>query len=385
MIRDRVSTIAIIAGLMAIIFAVLLLFLPPSFIHPVAAAIGAVLQIHKAGSEQKMKYLTVLVMFFILTFAYLAMAAPVSTGTVADTAPFPQIDTWLKEQGYSGAALIAIDGRVMLSKGYGYADRSRMIPTTSETIFRIGSNWKDITIHHLLTHTSGIPDFQSVFWLNSATEDEIIQRFMQEPLEFKPGERYGKYSNTGYILLGAIIEQASGRSYPEFLQENIFDPVNMTGSGYELNGDIGTVGYLNDYLKTFSLISPKSYAAGWMHSTAADLFLWDKELYTDRLIQQKSHDEMFTEQLSVHQFFIYFSGFFLICKPLQKRKTKLHGSPRTLGCHYVPILHNRSVNVLCIFQIGLHPPENSGFPACEDACFCKDCRPGADGGNHLSC
>jgi len=159
--------------------------------------------------------------------------------------------------------------------------------------------WKDITIHHLLTHTSGIPDFQSVFWLNSATEDEIIQRFMHEPLEFKAGERYGKYSNTGYILLGAIIEQASGRSYPEFLQENIFDPVNMTGSGYELNGDIGTVGYLNDYLKTFSLTSPKSYAAGWMHSTAADLFLWDKELYTDRLIQQKSHDEMFTAQSSI--------------------------------------------------------------------------------------
>jgi len=180
------------------------------------------------------------------------------------------ISPYLKIGNFSGSILIAKEGRILLSKGYGMANLEHDVPNTPQTIFRLGSvtkqftsmaimqlqekqllnvddpiakylptypNGEEITIHHLLTHTSGVPDFTSfpdyekTMMLPSPVE-KTIERFKDKPLEFTPGEKF-KYSNSGYILLGYIIEKVSGKSYEEFLKENIFQPLNMMNTGYD--------------------------------------------------------------------------------------------------------------------------------------------------------
>ncbi len=249
---------AIVIGLMVATFAVLLFFLPPSIIQPIAATVGGIILIRKGRWNLKTGAITIAVASIVLFGAYLAMSRPVSTGTVARETTFMEIDAYLKEQGFNGAIFIARDGNILMNRGYGYADRSRMIQVTPHTKFRIGSNtkqftamailmlqhrgrlnvqdklckyvsdcpeaWKDITIHQLLTHTSGIPDYISTFFWGDTTKEEVILAMKNKPLDFKPGEKYS-YSNTGYMLLGEVIEQASGMSYGEFLHENILAPV----------------------------------------------------------------------------------------------------------------------------------------------------------------
>lgn len=165
-------------------------------------------------------------------------------------------------------------------------------------------NGEEITIHHLLTHTSGIPDFgefpdlQKTIMIPSPVE-KTIQRFKDKPLEFTPGEKF-KYSNSGYILLGYIIEKVSGTSYEEFLEENIFQPLNMMNTGYDHHDtllkhrasgySIGGGGLTNAAYIDMSI----PYAAGALYSTVEDLYLWDRALYTEKLVKKSSLDRMFT-------------------------------------------------------------------------------------------
>ncbi len=308
-------------------FAVLLFFLPPSTIQPIAATVGGIILIRKGRWNLQTGAITIVVVSIVFFGAYLVMTHPVSTGVVARETTFMEIDAYLKEQGFNGAIFIARDGTILISKGYGYADRSRMSPITPQTKFRIGSNtkqftamallmlqdrgrldvqdkickyipdcpeaWKDITIHQLLTHTSGIPDYISTFFWSDTPKEEIIVAMKNKPLNFKPGEKYD-YSNTGYMLLGEIIEQASGMSYGEFLHENIFAPLNMTNSGFDPDMDIGTVGYINDFFKTVPTLFPECFAGCGLHSTVEDLYKWDQALYTEMLIPHNLLDEMFT-------------------------------------------------------------------------------------------
>lgn len=308
-------------------FAVLLFFLPPSIIQPIAATVGGIILIRKGRWNLQTGAITIVVVSIVFFGAYLVMTHPVSTGTVARETTFMEIDAYLKEQGFNGAIFIARDGTILISKGYGYADRSRMSPITPQTKFRIGSNtkqftamallmlqdrgrldvqdkickyipdcqeaWKDITIHQLLTHTSGIPDYISTFFWSDTPKEEIIAAMKNKPLDFKPGEKYD-YSNTGYMLLGEIIERTSDKSYGEFLHENIFVPLNMTNSGFDPDMDIGTVGYINDFFKTVPTLFPKCFAGCGLHSTVEDLYKWDRALYTERLIPQNLLDKMFT-------------------------------------------------------------------------------------------
>ena len=165
-----------------------------------------------------------------------------------------------KRESFTGAVLVARNGEVLFSQGYGLADRDKNLPNTPQTKYRLGSiskqftamailvlqtqgkltvqdpvcryisecpdSWQDITIHHLLTHIAGIPDFTSFpdYETTRATPSSPLQtiaRFQDRPLDFKPGEKWS-YSNSNYILLGYIIETASGESYETFLQKNIF-------------------------------------------------------------------------------------------------------------------------------------------------------------------
>jgi CubicO group peptidase (beta-lactamase class C family) len=179
---------------------------------------------------------------------------------------------------FNGAALVAENGKVIFKKGFGFADFEWKIPNTPDTKFRLGSITKQftaalllqlveegklsletplgdalpyyredtgaiITIHHLLTHTSGIPcytrlpDYFKEIRRNTHEVRDFVLEFCSGDLEFDPGAKY-RYSNSGYFLLGAIIEQVTGKSYEQALKERVFEPLGMRASGYDRGAPI---------------------------------------------------------------------------------------------------------------------------------------------------
>jgi CubicO group peptidase (beta-lactamase class C family) len=256
----------------------------------------------------------------------------------------PKLDDYLSavaKQGFTGSALVAKDGKVIFSKGYGMANAEWDIPNTPQTKFRLGSitkqftaasilllqergklsvqdpvckyiaecpkAWEPITIHHLLTHTSGIPSYTDVkspeefrkMSISSVTPAGFVDSFKSKPLEFTVGEKM-KYNNSGYFMLGYIVEKISGRSYESFLRENIFTPLKMEDTGYDTHDRIlkkRATGYSmkagrmvnSDYL---DMSVP--YAAGSLYSTVEDLFTWNEALFSDKLLSAKSREAMMT-------------------------------------------------------------------------------------------
>ncbi len=238
---------------------------------------------------------------------------------------------------FSGTVLIARAGQVIFCKGYGMANLELDVACTPQTKFRLGSitkqftamaililqergklkvadhlkqympdapkAWSEITIHHLLTHTSGIPnctsfpDFLKTL-PNRVTLTELIARFKDKPLEFKPGEKFN-YSNSGYILLGQIIESVSGKSYASFLKEAIFDPLQMNDSGYDSAAQV-LKHRASGYTRMLGLVPANAlyidmsipHAAGALYSTVGDLLKWDRALDSEKLVSQKSLEAM---------------------------------------------------------------------------------------------
>jgi CubicO group peptidase (beta-lactamase class C family) len=165
--------------------------------------------------------------------------------------------------------------------------------------------WQPVTIRHLLTHTSGIinfsslPDWDERISVLPYTRSGFVKVFRDLPLEFAPGEKYS-YSNSGYYLLGMIIERASGKAYREFLRENIFAPLGMKNSGYNEHPALvpgRATGYywgLNSFITAPNENLAIGFASSGIYTTVEDLLLWDKALYTEKLVSQRSLDEIFT-------------------------------------------------------------------------------------------
>ncbi len=239
---------------------------------------------------------------------------------------------------FNGYVLIAKDGKVVFSKGYGMANFEEDVPNTPQTKFRLASitksftamavmmlqekgklslqdsickhltdcpeTWKTGTVRNLLNHTSGIsdyvaePDFMRTILLR-LTNDELIASFKNKPLMFAPGERFA-YSNSNYILLGRIIENVSGQPYGVFVKENIFAPLRMMGSGYDDNSTLlkhRAIGYIKQSDKLINaryMDMTNAYSAGALYSAAEDLLLWNQALDTEKLVSKKSLDEIFT-------------------------------------------------------------------------------------------
>lgn len=259
-----------------------------------------------------------------------------------------KIDAYLTqcyEQGqFNGTALVAEAGEVIYKKGFGYANREWGIPNSVDARFRIGSITKQftamlimqlveegkisleakmtaylpdyrkqtgdrVTIHHLLTHTSGIPSYTALpgFWSDSTRNhysvDYVVENFCSRDLEFEPGEKY-RYNNSGYYLLGAIIEAVTGKPFAQVLRERILDPVGMDNTGMDDQSQIlkkrasGYVKHLTEYVNDPYFFMQNAYAAGAMYSTVEDLYKWDQALYTEKLISEKSKQKMFTPFLS---------------------------------------------------------------------------------------
>jgi CubicO group peptidase (beta-lactamase class C family) len=246
---------------------------------------------------------------------------------------------------FNGSLLVAENGTVLLKKGYGYANFEWDIPCTPDTKFRLGSMTKQftgmlvmqqvekgsirlddslmkylpdypnsegrkVTVRHLLNHTSGIPNYTEMISFrtdrNPYPLEKLIAVFADKPLEFEPGTRW-KYSNSGYVLLGAILEKATGHSYEQLLQEGIFDPLGMKNTGYDHAKPIlkkRAAGYdkLGMLLNTDFLDMSVPFSAGALYSTVEDLYLWDRALYTDRLISEKSKEEYFRPSLNDYAF-----------------------------------------------------------------------------------
>ena len=248
------------------------------------------------------------------------------------------IETKVSSGEFMGAVLVAQHGRILLSQGYGFANLEWRVPNTPRTRFRIASvskqftaaaillleergklktsdpvgkyladappAWSKITLFHLLTHTSGLanftdfPDYARTETM-PARPQELVDKFRDKPLEFEPGARW-KYSNSGYVLLGCVIEKLSGGSYADFIRENIFAPLGMHHSGYDSNGAIipqrasgyspGAAGPVNAGYIDMRV----PFAAGGLYSTTEDLLRWEQALFGGRILSRTSLEKMTT-------------------------------------------------------------------------------------------
>lgn len=250
------------------------------------------------------------------------------------------VSAFAKQGNFSGAVLIAKDGKVVFDKAYGMANYEWSIPNATTTRFRLGSitkqftaaailkleeqgklkttdkicdylpacaePWKTVTIHQLLTHTSGIPSFTGVPEYNKfkalpSRYDEQIKAVISLPMDFDPGTKF-KYNNTGYLMLGQIIEKASGKSYEAYLTEQLFVPAGMTNTRADSNAALipqRASGYNsgNGKPRNADFIDMRiPGGAGTLLSTTADLYAWDRALASGKLFSEASTKKMFTPE-----------------------------------------------------------------------------------------
>lgn len=159
--------------------------------------------------------------------------------------------------------------------------------------------WADITIYHLLTHTSGIPNYTYLRDYNNTKALQVspkglIGRFIDEPLVFAPGEKFS-WCDSGFIVLGHIIEEVSVMSYGRFLSENIFRPLGMENSGYDSGRRVlenHAMGYVNPNIKADFIHMSVFFAADGMYSTVEDLYRWQLALLDGDVISQESWDRI---------------------------------------------------------------------------------------------
>jgi CubicO group peptidase (beta-lactamase class C family) len=248
----------------------------------------------------------------------------------------------LEMKAFNGAILIAQKGKVLLSKGYGMANYELDVPNTPQTKFHLASiskpftaaailllqergqlnvrdrlnkylpdypNGDRITLHQLLTHTSGIPDVNQMPEYNQLsrfpqTPASLIEVFKNKPLRAQPGERYG-YSNSNYNLLAFIIEKVSGQRFGDFLQTNIFAPLGMHNTAHDgntaaliKNRATGYVPAGADGLENAPYLDwTVKTGNGSLYSTVEDLYKWDRALYTEKLLKRSTLDQIFTKHV----------------------------------------------------------------------------------------
>lgn len=257
-----------------------------------------------------------------------------------------KIDSYLKASetnGFSGVVLVAKKGEILLSKGYGWADRKNKTPNLPETIFNIGSVTKqftasailklveqrkmktsdklslyfpqipldktDITIHQLLTHTSGISSKTGGFRYHEASKKQFLKEFFEATLHAEPGTSY-QYANANYILLTVILEMVSEQTYDTFLQKNLFVPAQMKSTGYKsVNFDKERLAhgyYYNrddeqwmDWGTTQQHLPDNnnhwySIGKGDIHSTIEDLYKWHNALKNNLVLTSKIRESQET-------------------------------------------------------------------------------------------
>lgn len=245
---------------------------------------------------------------------------------------------------FNGSVLVAKDGVVIIKKGFGLASREWNAPNQPDTKFQIASLTKQftamvimqlverekirldgkvsdylpnypkdkgsrITIQNLLNHTSGIPNYTNLpDWSEISHQSYIPERFIKVfedlNLEFEPGSKF-KYSNSGYYLLGVIIEKVTGKPFGKVLKENVLNPLNMRNTGYASGKTVISnlaAGYerlpTGLYEKTPYQDLSTAFSEGGMYSTVEDLYLWDQGLYSNNLLSAKHREVLFNPNLA---------------------------------------------------------------------------------------
>lgn len=252
---------------------------------------------------------------------------PTSRGDVAKMSPYQEIDDYLKKIRFSGVVLIDKKGENFLNKAYGYADRFKLTPNTLQTKFAVNSinkhftviailslqeqrklkiedrvckyitncptGWQEITIHHLLTSSSGLADYFIPCFTNREKAQEIITKAQKEWLLFEPGRMFS-YSSIGYRVLGEIIEKVSGKTYETFLKENIFQPFELDDSGF-VSSESGSLarGYYNFLLPACEVDLSLGKGGGGGYYTSRDLYLWRLALGNQKFVKPAKLDEIF--------------------------------------------------------------------------------------------
>jgi CubicO group peptidase (beta-lactamase class C family) len=233
------------------------------------------------------------------------------------------------------ALLVARDGKILQAQGYGLSDIELQVPVKPETVFQSGSmgkqftaaavmmlveegkialddsiskyfkdappGWNEVTIRELLSHTAGFTDYPAKFdFRRDYTEAQLLKIVEGIPLAFPPGTKWS-YSNLGYLTLGVLIHQVTGKFYGDFLQERIFQPLGMSTTRIISEADIvpnRAAGYrlVKGQIKNQEWVSPtlNTTADGALYFSILDLAKWDAALYTEKLLKRSSLDQMWT-------------------------------------------------------------------------------------------
>jgi CubicO group peptidase (beta-lactamase class C family) len=239
---------------------------------------------------------------------------------------------------FNGSVLLARDGKMLYEKGFGFADAENDVPNTPQTKFRLASvskqftataimilehegklkvedpiskyvpdvpeAWGQVTLHQLMSHTGGVPENLRIalfkgLWPQPIDRDHLFDHIKKLPLDFKPGEKWS-YSNTGYALLGLVIDKVSGMPYGDFLKQRIFDPLEMNDTGVDnrrlvLKHRAHGYGMSNDKLVQALYIDlAQVYSAGSLYSTVEDLLKWDNGLTAGKILPPESLKRMWT-------------------------------------------------------------------------------------------
>jgi D-alanyl-D-alanine carboxypeptidase len=244
----------------------------------------------------------------------------------------------VQERGFVGLSLAILqDGKIVFAKGYGKSSLKDGTPVEPTTAFGVGSitkqftsasilllaeegklsvrdpvakyypdltRAKDITLYDLMTHTSGYVDYSPYSFLDPRQQkpeaaDEIIRDFAGRKLDFEPGSRYS-YSNTGYLILGRVVEKVSGQPFGRFLERRILKPLSMEHSALEppQDGKLVSLGYTAFMLSAPELSPPEAdawnHAAGGLYASASDLARWDLALMSGKVLKEESYRLMTT-------------------------------------------------------------------------------------------
>lgn len=295
--------------------------------------------------NRQMKFLSFPLL--VITLVFLSACKEPAAQSIAGTSNSYQLmDNLMKayvDYGkFNGSVLVADSTGVLYKKGFGQANMEWEIPNNTDTKFRLASVTKQFTamlimqlvaadklsldssichylpaypqktganinLHQLLTHSSGIPNYTSFpgykkMMSQRHSPTALIASFCDSLLHFMPGSQF-EYSNSGYVVLGAVIEQVSGKSYEQVLQDSIFTPLNMQNSGIDHHHEV-----IENRASGYYRIGPRfenanyihmstPYAAGALYSTIEDLYLWDRALYSDQLLPKEYRDLLFKQHI----------------------------------------------------------------------------------------
>ena len=313
---------------------------------------------------------------------------------------FNKIDSYLESSvtnGFSGVVLVSKKGEIILSKGYGWAGRELKIPNSPSTVFNIGSVTKqftasailklveqgkiktsdkissyfiqapiekrDITIHQLLTHTSGISNRTGGFRYNEASKEQFLKEFFESELHSKPGTNY-QYANANYIILTAILESVSGQTYNSFLNDYLFEPSQMKSTGYKsihFNTERLAHGYYynrtdekwSDWGTTQQHLPYNnkhwySIGKGDIHSTVEDLYKWHVALKDNVVLASKTRIVQETPHVAENDKLTSYYGYgWAISK--SNRETKIVAHNGSNGIYFADFVRFIDDDVIVIY------------------------------------